>query len=221
MTPKEDLGISPANCVSDISPQCYAQTMRTDKDSTASWAVRMPLKTGDKVPDFYLSDIRGECVRLQNLLQRGPVVIRFYRGGWCPYCDLQLRALQDVLPQIRLLRSELVAISPDQIHESRLTAEKNNVTFPVLSDIGSATAKDFGIAYDPVEELRPFFARGGHILPEATGDENWILPMPATYIVNSDGIVASAFLDSHYRNRVEPAEIISALRTLLAGKLRT
>jgi peroxiredoxin len=214
MSLKEDLELLRADFVSKASPEVRDAMERADKDLAASGIVQNALKTGDKVPDFNLPDARGGYVRLRDLLTRGPVVISFYRGGWCPYCNLDLRALQNVLPEIRLLGAELVAISPQLPDESLSTAEKNELTFPVLSDVGSVTAKDFGIAFDVAEWLRSFYAKDGHALPKVNGDDSWVLPIPATYVVNSNGIVTSAFVDADYRKRMEPAEIIKALQEL-------
>jgi peroxiredoxin len=180
----------------------------------ASGIAERSLKPGDRAPDFNLPDTRGGYVRLKDLLAAGPVVLSFYRGGWCPYCNLELRALQQVLPEITRLGAKLVAVSPQTPDETLSTTEKNALSFSVLSDIGSTAAKSFGIAYDLAEELRPLYARSGHALPEKNGDGSWLLPIPATYVIDTDGTVALAFVDVDYRNRLEPAEILAALQTL-------
>ena len=115
--------------------------------------------------------------------------------------------------------AHLVAISPQTLDESLSTAEKNELKFPVLSDSGSMAAKAFGIAFDLAEDLRPIYARLGHALPAKNGDESWVLPIPATYIVDTDGAIALAFRDVDYRNRLEPAEIVAALRALAKEKI--
>lgn len=122
--------------------------------------------------------------------------------------------MQKAIPEIKRLGATLVAISPQTADESLSTAEKNAPAFPVLSAAGSATAKAFGVAYDLAEELRPIYARFGHALPEKNGDESWVLPMPATYVIDTDGTIALAFLDADYRNHLEPAEIHAALAGL-------
>jgi peroxiredoxin len=125
-----------------------------------------------------------------------------------------LRALRRVLPEITRLGAKLVAVSPQTPDESHSTAEKNALSFSVLSDIGSTIAKAFGIAYDLAAELRPSYVRSGHALPEKNGDDSWVLPIPATYVIDTDGTIALAFVDVDYRNRLEPAEILASLQSL-------
>ncbi len=188
--------------------------MRADVDLAASGILETALKGGDRAPDFSLYDARGERVRLSALLRRGPVVLSFYRGGWCPYCNLELRALQAVLPDITALGATLVAVSPETPDESLSTAEKDDLTFAVLSDVESKVAKAFGIAFDLADALRPIYSRLGHALPDRNGDESWTLPLPATYVIDRDGNIALAFLDVDYRNRLEPADIVNTLAAL-------
>jgi peroxiredoxin len=172
------------------------------------------LRAGDRVADFQLPDVRGSCIRLNDLLTKGPVVLSFYRGGWCQCCNLELQAFQKVLPQIIELGAQLVAISPQTPDQSLSTAESNGITFPLLSDAGSATATAFGIAFDVAEELRPIYVHFGHALPDKNGSESWTLPIPATYVIDCDGTIALAFLDRDYRNRLEPADALTVLRAL-------
>jgi peroxiredoxin len=188
--------------------------VRADLELAASGIAQRALKAGERAPDFRLPDARGGYVRLKDLLTAGPVVLSFYRGGWCPYCNLELRALQQALPDITRLGAKLVAVSPQTPDESLSTAEKNALAFPVLSDAGSSTAKSFGIAFDLAEELRPIYSRFGHALPDKNGDGSWVLPIPATYVINTDGMITLAYVDVDYRNRLEPAEILTALQSL-------
>ena len=106
-------------------------------------------------------------------------------ASWCPYCNLELRALQHILPEITRLDAKLVAVSLQTPDESLSATEKNTLSFSVLSDVGSMTAKAFGIAYDLAEELRPIYARSGHALPEKNGDDSWVLPIPPTYVIDT------------------------------------
>lgn len=190
---------------------------RADKALAASGITQRALQAGDRAPDFSLPDATGKLWRLNNALRKGPIVISFYRGGWCPYCNLTLRALQQILPAIHQLGAQLVAISPQTPDESLSTAEKNELQFPVLSDSQSRAACSFGIAFELAEELRPIYTKFQHALPDKNGDASWMLPIPATYIIDQEGIIRLAFQDTDYRNRLEPAEILCALEALATG----
>jgi peroxiredoxin len=159
-----------------VPPEVRDGIVRADRELAVSGIVQRVLKAGDRAPDFSLPDARGGYVHLNGLLAAGPVVLSFYQGGWCPYCNLELRALQQALPEITRLGATLVAVSPQTPDESLSTADRNALAFPVLSDAGSAAAKSFGIAYDLAEELRPIYTRFGHALPDKNGDESWVLP---------------------------------------------
>lgn len=167
-----------------------------------------------QAPGFDLPDATGNTVDLAVLLQQGPVVLTFYRGGWCPYCNIELRALQAALPDIQELGASLVAISPQTPDQSLTTAEKNELEFSVLSDVGNKVAKDFGLVFALPESLRPVYANFGIDLPAHNGDDSFELPVPATYVIDQDGIVQFAFVNADYRQRAEPSEIIASLKNL-------
>jgi peroxiredoxin len=211
---KTELDSFRSEFMANVAPEIRDAMVRADMELAASGIAQRALKAGDHAPDFRLPDARGGYVRLKDLLATGRVVLSFYRGGWCPYCNLELRALQKTLPEITRLGAKLVAVSPQTPDESLSTAEKNALAFPVLSDVGSAAAKSFGVAYDLAEELRPIYARFGHALPEKNGDDTWVLPIPATYVIGMDSTIALAFVDVDYRNRLEPTEILIALQSL-------
>ena len=214
MSLKAELDSFRSEFMAQVAPEVRDSMVRADMELAASGIAQRALKAGDHAPDFRLPDARGGYLRLKGLLATGPVVLSFYRGGWCPYCNLELRALRQALPEITRLGAKLVAVSPQTPDESLSTAEKNEFAFSVLSDAGSATAKSFGIAYDLAEELRPIYARSGHALPDKNGDESWVLPIPATYVIDTDGTIALAYVDVDYRNRLEPAGILAALQSL-------
>lgn len=172
------------------------------------------IKAGDTAPDFSLKNVTGESIRLSEQLKKGPVVLSFYRGGWCPYCNLELRALQTILPQIHTLGASLLAVSPQTPDESLSTAQKNALSFAVLSDTQSDVALSYGIAFDLANELRPIYTQFNHALPTMNGDQSWQLPIPATYVIAQDGKVAMAFLDVDYRNRLEPSEVLKVLKAI-------
>jgi len=171
------------------------------------------LKVGDQIPDFILPDALGNVVSSSDLLVRGPLVIAFYRGAWCPFCNLELRALQEALPDIRALGGQLVAISPMTPDNSLSLAEKHGLEFSVLTDAGLKVASQFGLSYSLPLELKSFMQKAGMDLEQYNGDRSWRLPVPATYVTDHDGIVVSA-VNPDWRERLDPLEIISALQKL-------
>lgn len=174
------------------------------------------LKEGEALPDILLPNATGQNVAIQELLQSGPVVISFYRGGWCPYCNLELKALQDKLPEIKALGAQLVAISPETPDASLSTAEKNELEFEVLSDEGNRVAKSLGLVFALPEELRPIYSQFGIDIPAHNGDTTFELPIPATYVIAADGTVALAFADPDYTQRLDPSNVVEVLKQLAA-----
>ena len=172
------------------------------------------VKVGDNAPDFSLPDALGRRVSLSGVLRNGPAVVTFYRGGWCPYCNIQLRAYQEALPRMTALGARLMAISPQLPDASLSVVEKNQLTFDVLSDPGNQVARSFGLVYVLPAELRQMLSSLGKPLPQFNGDESWELPLTATYVVAPNGRVVLAFVDVDYRQRLSPEKIISALSSL-------
>ncbi|MCG8669794.1 MAG: AhpC/TSA family protein [Pseudomonadales bacterium] len=180
----------------------------------ASGLADKALTEGQQLPDAELINATGEKVQLSDLLNNGPLVITFYRGGWCPYCNLELRSYQRHLAEIRDTGATLVAITPELPDASLSTAEKNELAFEVLSDINAAFAKQLGLVFALPEELRPVYKSFGIDLEEYNGEGQFELPMAATFVINGDGVVASAFVDADYTKRQEPSEVIAALKNL-------
>jgi peroxiredoxin len=185
-------------------------------DLINSGIVDRALNVGDTIPSFVLPNAIGKLIAIQDLLKLGPVVISFYRGGWCPYCNLELRALQQALPQFQTYGATLVAISPQTPDNSLSTIEKYELSFEVLSDVGNQVAHKFGLVYTVPEALRPIYQQFGIDLPLANGDETFALPIPATYVVSPDGTIADAFVNPDYTQRQDPESIVTVLQNLKA-----
>jgi len=184
----------------------------------SDFASERAVKLGDTAPDFALPDAAGTSVVLKDLLRSGPVVLTFYRGGWCPYCNIQLRAYQSVLPQITGLGGRLVAISPQLPDNSLDTVNKNALAFDVLSDVGNEVARTYGLVYSLPEEIRSALRSNNKALPTINGDESWELPVPATYVVARDRRVAFGHIEVDYRKRSEPEALLACLRSLPSSR---
>jgi peroxiredoxin len=152
------------------------------------------LKVGDTAPDFALPDASGRLVRLSQMLTRGPVILTFYRGGWCPYCNLQLRAYERVLPDIRALSAELVAVSPQLPDGSLSTVERNQLPPRIV---------EYYLGKDEIVDLG-----------RTNGDDSWELPVPGTFVVEPSGRVVLADVDPDYTHRAEPQDLLDALSGL-------
>ncbi|SHJ19238.1 Peroxiredoxin [Mesonia phycicola] len=173
------------------------------------------IKIGEKAPEFKLPNAKGEQIVLSSLLAQGPVVVTFYRGSWCPYCNLQLRAIQAKLPEIKELGANLIAISPEVPDGSLSENEISKMDFIVLSDQDAKIASKYGVAWQVPEYLMQHMKVDRNLNLEEinNGNEN-ILPIPATFILGKDGIVKWNYVNVDYRTRSEPNEIIDVLKNL-------
>ncbi|WP_137226985.1 peroxiredoxin-like family protein [Shewanella sp. MEBiC00475] len=170
---------------------------------------------GQKAPDFSLPNSDGQSISLIDLLQQGPVVVTFYRGSWCPYCNLQLRALQARLADIQALGAQLVAISPQVPDGSMTKDEMNNLDFFVLSDQDAKVASQYGVAWEVPAFLSQHMRVDRKLDLEAINNGNGsVLPIPATFVIDRDGVVTWRYVDVDYRTRSEPDDIIEALKKL-------
>lgn len=217
----EQLAAFRAEFVRTAEPGRVALYQATIDKLLAEFAGRDPVGAGDEAPDFTLPDPRGGEVALSALLREGPVVLAFYRGGWCPYCNLQLRAYQEALPAIRELGARLVAVSPQLPDQSLSMAEKNALAFDVLSDVGNRVARSYGLVYTLAEELQEGLRAAGRPLSLVNGDDSWELPVPATYVIGPDRRIVAGEVDVDYRDRLDPREILAALEGLAAARPST
>lgn len=172
------------------------------------------LSVGDQAIDFSLPNIHGEDVNLKQALAKGPVVLNIYRGGWCPYCNLELKALSEALPEIEATGAQLIAIAPQLPDKSIQTAERHKIQFEVLSDVGNKVSRLYGLVFTLPEALKPIYEKFNLDIVGYNGDESFELPIPATYVIKQGGEIAHAFVDADYTQRMEPADIISILKML-------
>jgi peroxiredoxin len=179
---------------------------------------RTMLKVGDRAPEFMLRNAKGEIVDIGALRKKGPVIVTFYRGGWCPYCNLELKAFQEILPEIKAAGAWLVAISPEKPDDTLSTAEKNSLAFEVLSDVGQKVGRAFGLVYQFTEELRSAYRGFGRNIPAHNGTPGeWALPVSATYVIDRNGTIIYAYTDVDYRDRADPRDVLDFLTSKAAA----
>lgn len=185
------------------------------KEAKAFQKGKNAIKIGEKAPYFVLPNALEKQIELSDLLSKGPVIITFYRGSWCPYCNLQLRALQDKLKDIHQLGASLVAISPEVPDSSMTKSEINNMEFIVLSDQDAKVASQYGVAWEIPEFLLNHMRIDRNLdLKTINNGNDSVLPIPATFILGSDGIVKWSYVNVDYRTRSEPDDIIEALKKI-------
>ncbi len=196
-------------------PTEIAGRIKTGVDEVTASGVAPGLAVGDTAPDFTLSDAIGNQVALADLLGRGPVVVTFYRGEWCPYCNLQLRALQKALPEIVSAGATLVAISPQSPDHGLTMTEKHELAFPVLSDLDQSVSESYKVRFDVTGELEDLQVNVFQNDPaQQNADGRRSLSVPSTFVIDRDGIVRFASVNADWRVRVEPADVIAALEAL-------
>ena len=170
------------------------------------------LQKGDRIPMFELPDALGIPVNIARLLERGPVVLSFYRGGWCTFCNLELKALRDSLDEIRARGAELVAVTPQKPEGTAQTIAEHGLTFPVLTDHDNHVARSFGLAFAVDEALRPIYENLLKLnIPVENGVLSYELPVTATYVVARDGGIIAAFTDPNFANRMDPCDVVAAI----------
>jgi peroxiredoxin len=216
MSLQQELQTQKENSIARMAPERLATMEGATALLRASGIEASALKTGARVSDVTMTDALGKPVRLADELAKGPVIVVFYRGGWCPYCNLTLRAYQQLLPRIRALGANMIAITPETPDRSLTTSEKNALEYKVLSDANLRAAAAFGLAFELPPDLQAVYLKAGNDLREINGSGQWSLPVPATYVIGQDGTVLYAHVDADYRNRAEPAEALAALERITA-----
>jgi peroxiredoxin len=212
MSLKEQLAEYRAGWHKRVPPERQAIMQRHIDQLRTGAIARSMLKVGDRAPAIVLTNAKGQTVDVARLLKKGPLIVTFYRGGWCPYCNLELKAYQQILPEIEKAGAFLVAISPEKPDDTLSTAEKNALGFEVLSDVGQKVGRAFGLVYNFTDELKSAYRDFNLDIPARNGTpEEWALPVSATYVIGSDGIIIYAYTDPDYRDRADPREILAAL----------
>ena len=190
-----------------------------DADTKKAVANKVGMKgltVGDTAPDFQLPDYFGEPAMLTELIKKGPVVLNFFRGFWCPYCNAELMALTGYLPEILGIGGTLVSIHPQTSNEPEGGAAEWAPRFPVLTDEGNVVARQFGLVFSVSEKLRSKYLSIGLDIPKFNGDDSFELPVPATYILDRERVIRAAHVHADYKKRMEPSVIVEVLKRLRA-----
>ncbi|OWJ68023.1 peroxiredoxin-like family protein [Inquilinus limosus] len=200
----------------NVPPSVIETMHRATAELVASGAADRALKAGDKAPSFALKDPDGSVVNSAALLARGPLIISFYRGVWCPYCNMELQALEAARPEFERLGAALIAISPQTAPNSRKSVRQNGLAFPILSDAKGEVAAAFGLRFRLPDYLVELYRSLKNDLPSFNDDPGWTLPMPGRYLIGQDGTILYADVNPDYTRRPEPEALLPALRQAAA-----
>jgi peroxiredoxin len=199
-------------------PEAVAAFHKATAKLIASGQAERALKAGDRAPVFTLPDADGLAVSSADLLARGPLVLTFYRGVWCPYCNLDLQAIEAAANEVRDFGASLVAISPQAAANSRRSQRENKLSFPILSDHSGEVANAFGLRFRLPDYLIAIYKQFGIDLAVHNGEPSWTLPMPSRYIIGRDGVIAYAEVNPDYTRRPDPEELLPVLRRLKSAR---
>ena len=198
-----------------MAPTVFEVIDKAIADLTASGILDRAVKAGNKAPDFSLPDAVGNMVSLYKELEKGPVILTWYRGSWCPFCNIQLHDYQKALGDIHASGAQLFAVSPELPDSSLSWKEKNELEFVVLSDLGNDVARQYGIVFRIPDSIAASYRKGGRVdLTKFNDDDSLELPLAVTYVIGTDGMVEYAFLDTDWRKRAETSEVVDVVMRL-------
>ena len=202
-----------------VDPVTAAILQRNQDRLRASGIVEKAIGVGDRAPDFSLTDQHGGRFHLHEALRRGPAVVIFVRGGWCPFCAITLRAFDAVRSALAREGASLVAISPSLPTLIQAASERDRLHYSVLADPSLQVAASYGLVWEPEPELRDVYARLGHDIPRITGTGDWRMPLPAGYVIAADpdhpgGIVRAARVGVSLVDRLSPTDAMEHVKAL-------
>ena len=211
------------------APKSLAENLAKVRDSNPLWKARYDslvqglrdagvgqeaLRAGDTAPDFALSSAEGRIVTLADLLAKGPVVLSFYRGKWCPYCVTELEALREATADIAALGATLVAVTAEDCGGALAAKRKHSLEFEILCDLENGLGLTFGLVFRVPDAIRHFYQEADLNFPLIYGNESWFLPVPATYVIGRDGVIRHAYVNPDFRERLDPVTILDVLKAL-------
>jgi peroxiredoxin len=169
-------------------------------------------KPGDAMPNFILPDQAGHLVSLEALLESGPVAVVFHRGHWCPYCRINTKALAEAQDEVAALGGQIAAIMPDRQHYTRELRQGSGAGFPILTDFDNGYAMSLNLAFWVGEDMQAMMCQAGWDVAPSQGSDTWLLPIPATFVVGTDGLVTARFVDPDYRKRMAIEDLLAAFK---------
>jgi peroxiredoxin len=172
------------------------------------------LKPGDPCPPFVLANAEGRLVASSDLLAKGPLVLSFYRGKWCPYCVTELEALREATTEIAALGATLVAVTAEDCGGALAAKRERGFAFEILCDPDNGLGLAFGLVFRLSKDIRDGYGEAGINFPTIYGNRSWFLPIPATYVVDTGGIIRHAYVNPDFRERLDPEDILAVLKTL-------
>jgi peroxiredoxin len=200
-------------------PRAVIEIMhRATAELIASGAAQRARKAGDVAPSFSLRDPEDNIVSSDELLKKGPLVVSFYRGVWCPYCNMELQALEGAKPAFDKYGASLLAISPQTAPNSRKSVRQNKLSFPILSDVKGKVGAAFGLRFELPDYLVELYKSLKNDLPTFNDDPSWTLPMPGRYVIAQDGTILYSEVNPDYTHRPEPEDMIPVLQRATAVK---
>ncbi len=203
----------------NVSRSVIETMHRATAELNASGAARRAKNAGEIAPSFSLQDPEGNGVNSDQLLKRGPLVVSFYRGVWCPYCNMELQALEAVKSEFDKYGASLVAISPQTAPNSRKSVRQNKLSFPILSDVKGKVGAAFGLRFNLQDYLIELYKGLKNDLPTFNDDPSWTLPMPARFVIGQDGTILYSEVNPDYTRRPEPEDMIPVLQRAAAVKV--
>ena len=211
MNVREELQIMADSSKDRISSEAREVMSSFQKELESKKLLSTLRKAGDKFPNFSLPNHRGGLIKSEDLLQKGSLIVTFYRGGWCPYCNIELRGYQAILPQIQEKKAQLVAISPELADNSLELVQKHGLDFLVLSDLDNKFAQELGLVFTLSKELATVYKEFGIDFKKSQGNYSSRLPIPATYVIGQDHTIKFAHYDINYALRCEPSDTLKFL----------
>ena len=199
-----------------LRPLAYRELLDNVTQTLRSHALEQIIETGERLPDFVLPDARGNLVFSHDLLARGPLVMVFFRGDWCPFCKTTLMALNRILPEIEAMGASLVALTFDTGTYVASDWQGLKLDFPVLSDVDGGTALALGTIYRVPDALRRFYETISIDVGIRHGNETWFLPIPSTLVMDSNGIVRHVHASGDVTDRMEPRDIVTSVRQVVS-----